>query len=489
MPQTRETLQQVIRRTLRDRRVVVVSNREPYIHTYQNGQVRVQRPASGLTVALDPVMRATGGVWVAHGSGDADSRVTDAQNRVRVPPDRPAYTLKRVWLTKGQEEGYYYGFANSALWPLCHIAYRRPLFRQSDWESYRDVNQLFAEAVVEEVGQERAFVFIQDYHLALLPRLVKERCPRAVVGHFWHIPWPNPEVFRVCPWRTELLEGLLGSDMLGFHVRYHCNNFIDTVDRELEARCDQEITAIVYGGATTKIRSFPISADFEFINQEAARRPVLQRMREFREQLRLPEHHVGLGVDRTDYTKGIPERLRAIDRFLELHPDYLGRFVFVQVAVPSRLHVEEYRRLNDEIDNLVEEINWKHGSKSWKPIIHFARHLQPPDLFALYRLARFCLVSSLHDGMNLVAKEFVSARVDEQGVLLLSQFTGAARELHDAVLINPYATDHLAEKIFCALEMSDREVHTRMRRMRETVRERNIYKWAADVIRKLGKLA
>ena len=489
MAQTKQTLRRLTRRTLGDRPFVVVSNREPYVHTYRDGAVQVQRPASGLTVALDPVMRAVGGLWVAHGSGDADAHVTDTRNSVRVPPEKPAYTLKRVWLTKEQEAGYYYGFANSALWPLCHIAYRRPLFRQSDWESYREVNELFADAVAEEVGKEKAFVFVQDYHLALLPRLLKQRCPRAAVAHFWHIPWPNPEVFRICPWKSELLEGLLGSDILSFHIRYHCNNFLDTVDRELEARPDREMTAIVYHGQTTKLRSFPISVDFEAINWEAARRPVTLRMRELREQLRLPARNVGIGIDRADYTKGIPERLRALDRFLDLYPEYRGDFAFVQVAVPSRVHVEEYRRLNDEIDQLVEQINWKHALGSWKPILYLPQHLGPRDLFALYRLARFCLVSSLHDGMNLVAKEFVAANVEEDGVLLLSQFTGAARELRDALIINPFATDQLAEQIHQALTMEDDEVRARMRRLRETVRERNIYKWASDILRKLGRLA
>ncbi|MBI4466660.1 MAG: trehalose-6-phosphate synthase [Acidobacteria bacterium] len=466
----------------------MVSNREPYIHAYRNGQVQVRRPASGLTVALDPVMRAVGGVWVAHGSGEADSHVTDERDRIRVPPEKPAYTLKRVWLNKEQEEGYYYGLANSALWPLCHIAYRRPVFRAADWDCYREVNEKFAQAVAEEVGEEKAFVFVQDYHLALLPRLVKERCPQATVAHFWHIPWPNPEVFRICPWKVELLDGLLGNDMLSFHIRYHANNFIDTVDRELEARPDREMTAIIYRGQTTKIRHFPISVDFETIHWEANRRPVKLRMRELREQLRLPTRNIGLGIDRADYTKGIPERLRAIDRFLELSPEYAGDFAFVQVAVPSRVHVEEYRRLNDEIDGLVEEINWKHGRGAWKPIVYLPQHLPPTDLLALYRLARFCLVSSLHDGMNLVAKEFVAANVEEDGVLLLSQFTGAARELRDALIINPFATDHLAEQIHQALTMEDDEVRRRMRRLRDTVRERNIYKWAGDIIRKLGRL-
>jgi len=489
MVHTSSSLRRLIRRSWRDRLFVAVSNREPYIHTYGESGIRVMRPASGMALAVDPVMQASGGLWVAHGSGDADAEVTDANAHVRVPPNRPAYTLKRVWLTKQQEEGYYYGFSNAALWPLCHIAYRRPVFDESQWQTYREVNELFAASVAEEIGNRSAFVFIQDYHLALLPRLLKQRCPQTIIAHFWHIPWPNPEVFRICPWKAELLDGLLGSDILGFHIRYHCNNFIDTVDRELEARPEREMTAITYGGKTTKIRAFPIGVDFEAIAWAAARRPVTLLMKQLREQYRLPEHNLGIGIDRLDYTKGIPERLRAIDRFLELYPDYIGNFAFLQVGVPSRIHVEEYRRLSDEVDEAVEQINWKYRVGAWVPIIYIRQHLDPPVLYALYRLARFCLVSSLHDGMNLVAKEFVAANVEEDGVLLLSQFTGAARQLRDALIINPYAADAVARCIYQALTMEGREVRSRMRRLRESVREHNVFKWAADIIQKLGKLA
>lgn len=488
MAQTRDTLREQVQRTLRNRLFVVVSNREPYMHIYHDRKIQMLRPASGLTIALDPVMRAVGGLWVAHGAGEADPEVTDDRGRVQVPPEKPAYTLKRVWLTKEQEEGYYYGFANGAFWPLCHNAFRRPVFRQSDWERYREVNGLFAQAVAEEVGDQKAFIFIQDYHWGLLPRMLKERCPQAKVAHFWHIPWPHPEVFRICPWRIDILKGLLGNDMLCFHIRHHGLNFMDTVERELEARTDRETNAIIYRGHATKIRNFPISVDFEAIQEEAAGRDVARKMKEFRQQFRLPERNIGVGVDRADYTKGIPDRLRAIDRFLELHPEYIGDFAFVQVAVPSRVRVEEYRKLNEEIDTLIEEINWKYRSGSWKPIVPVREHLGRTELFALYRLARFSLVTSLQDGMNLVAKEFVAANLDEKGVLVLSEFTGAARELTQALIVNPYSADHTAEAIHRALTMDDKQVRARMHRLREIVRERNIYKWAADILRKFRRL-
>ena len=489
MVQDQVTLRRLARQTLQSRPLVVVSNREPYIHTCHNDGVTVMRPASGMVVALDPVLRACGGLWVAHGSGNADQQVADTRGHVRVPPENPSYTLKRVWLSKEQEKGYYYGFSNSALWPLCHIAYRRPLFEKSHWDSYHEVNELFAKNVAEEIGDQPAFVFVQDYHLALLPRMLKQRNSKLRVALFWHIPWPNPEAFRICPWKKELLEGLLGCDILGFHVRYHCNNFIETVNRELEARPDQEMTAVVYGGHTTKVRAFPISVDFAAINAAADTPQVARLMKQWREKYKLPSKNIGIGVDRLDYTKGIPERLRAIDRFLENHPEYVGDFVFVQIGVPSRTHVEEYRKLGEEVGETVGRINRKYRQGSWKPILYLAEHHEPPDLYALYRLARFCIVSSLHDGMNLVAKEFVAADIKEDGVLLLSQFTGAARQLRQAMIINPYAVDNLSESIYAALTMDNKEVQVRMHRLRETVRENNIYKWAESILRKLSRLA
>ncbi len=490
MPETQQSLRHLIRSRLRDHRIVVVSNREPYMHVTQNGHVQCIRPASGVTVALDPVMRASRGVWVAHGSGSADRRVSDSNGYVSVPPGHPQYRLRRVWLSKRQENGYYYGFANSALWPLCHVAFRRPVFRRTDWEAYRRVNRIFADHVAEEIRDQRAFVFIQDYHFALLPRMLRERCPRAVIAHFWHIPWPNPEIFRVCPWRHEILDGMLGSDVLGFHIRYHCQNFIDTVDRELEARPDRELTAIVYGGHTTRIRAFPISIDFEDVSRQAASARTRKAAATFHRKRRLKKNTIlGVGADRLDYTKGVPDRLEAIDRLLERYPQYQGRFVFVQAGVPSRTQIEEYRRVNQEVAAKVAALNEKYQMGEWQPVIFLHEHVPLAELLGIYRLARFLVVSSLHDGMNLVAKEFVASKVDRSGVLLLSRFTGAARELKDAVIVNPFAPDDLAEKMHAAIEMPQLEVRRRMTRLRTQVRDNNIYKWAAEIIRKLSKLA
>jgi trehalose 6-phosphate synthase len=484
---TKERLHDLVKTKLSDYLFIVVSNREPYVHTYAGADIQCQVPASGLTMALDPVMQACGGTWIAHGSGDADRDVVNDHNKVGVPPEKPQYSLRRVWLTKEEEDGFYYGFSNETLWPLCHISYTRPLFDESDWNMYRRVNQLFADSVIEEVGGRKAFVFIQDYHLTLLPRLIKERQPNIITAQFWHIPWPNREAFRICPWQEEILDGLLGNDLLGFHIRYHCNNFLDTIDRALEARVDWDRYEVTRGSKKTAVRPFPISVDFDEISREAQKDEVMAEIGRLTNRLGLRDKLVGTGADRIDYTKGIPDRLRSLDRFLERYPEYKGRMVFIQAGVPSRIHIDTYKKLNEEIDNLVEEVNWKHAVWHWKPIVYLREHLPPLTLMALRRMANFYIVSSLHDGMNLVAKEFVASRFDEDGVLILSPFTGAARELTDALLVNPYATDHLAEAIKKALEMPQAERQRRMRKMRAVVQENNIYKWAADIISELVK--
>lgn len=483
----REALQELVKQKLSDYLFIAVSNREPYTHNYEGTDIRCVMPASGLTTALDPVMRACGGTWIAHGSGAADKDVVDENNKVKVPPEDPKYSLKRVWLTKEEEDGYYFGFSNEALWPLCHVSFTKPLFSEPDWKTYKAVNQKFAESVLEEVGNKKAFVFIQDYHLALASRFIKSRNPNIITAQFWHIPWPNPEAFRICPWQEEILDGLLGNDLLGFHIQYHCNNFMDTVDRAMEARVDRERFTVVKGGEKTLVRPYPISIDFEEIDRESSQEKVTLEIKSLKKHLGLDREYIGMGADRIDYTKGIPERLRAISLFLEKYPEYMGRFVFILAGVPSRVHIGAYMKLNEEIDNLVEEINWKYQSGHYKPVVYLKEHLSPLTLRALNRMAHFCTVSSLHDGMNLVAKEFVSSRIDELGVLLLSPFAGASRELNDALPVNPYATDLFADTMKRALEMPVEEQQRRMRKLRAVVRENNIYKWASDIITELVK--
>jgi trehalose 6-phosphate synthase len=482
-----DRLEQVARTRLGGAKLIVVANREPYIHRFRGGEVDWVRPAGGLTAALDPVMQACGGVWVAHGSGDADRQTADAYGRLRVPPNDPAYTLRRVWLSKEQEEGYYYGFANSSLWPLCHQVYCRPTFDPAHWAAYRQVNQLFAEAVLEEAQGGPALVFVQDYHFALLPRLLKQARPDLVVAHFWHIPWPNPETFSVCPWATDILDGMLGNDLMSFHIQYHCNNFLETVDRTLECRIDRERFAVERNGQATAVRPYPISvdpglaADYLKGNWEV-------RARAFRKRHRLADRPLLVGVDRVDYTKGIPERLAAVDRLLTTRPEWRGRFHFLQIGAPSRTHLPAYRDLNDEVQTLAERINWQHGTSDWQPVVFLNELYGPEDIFLLYRMAAGCVVSSLHDGMNLVAKEFVTARSDEQGVLVLSQFTGAARELPDAVLVNPFDVEQTAAGLHAALTMPADEQRRRMQAMRQQVDDHNIFRWAGMLLSEVGKL-
>jgi trehalose 6-phosphate synthase len=478
---TADRLSVHIRSKLNGSRLFVVSNREPYSHIRQGKSIEVMVPASGLVTALEPVLRASDGTWVAHGSGDADRETVDRNDRLRVPPDDGKYSLRRVWLTKEEEEGYYYGFANEGLWPLCHIAHTRPIFRSSDWDHYRDVNEKFAAAVLEEMeGTEEPVLLAQDYHFALLPRLVKRARPDARIAIFWHIPWPNPEAFAICPWQKELLDGLLGADLVGFHIQAHCTNFLQTVDRTLESRIDWEHFAVNREDHRTVVKPFPISVDFSE-GADAGESPYAERGDILRE-LGVEATFLGVGVDRVDYTKGILERFLGIERMLEKYPSYQGKFVFVQIGAPSRSTIKRYHDLQVEVEQEAERINRRFQTSKWRPIVLLKRQHSHKEIQRYYRTADLCMVTSLHDGMNLVAKEFVAARRDEQGVLVLSRFTGAARELPDAVLVNPYDIEQTAEAIRFALEMSPEERAERMRRMRRVVKEHNIYRWAGNLI-------
>jgi trehalose-6-phosphate synthase len=478
---TAERLRAYVRGKIVGRPLFVVSNREPYMHVRKNGSITTLVPASGLVTALEPVLLACDGTWIAHGSGDADRDTVDAGDRVRVPPDHPAYTLRRVWLSREEERGYYYGFSNEGLWPLCHIAHTRPLFRASDWKSYESVNRTFAAAVVNEMhGTDGPIVLVQDYHFALLPRLIKAARPDAQVAMFWHIPWPNPEAFGICPWQTELLDGLLGADLVGFHTQAHCNNFLDTVDRALEAQIEWERFTVRRQGHLTAVKPFPISVALrETTNGD---RPPAPSPVDLLKDLGVRAYRFGIGVDRADYTKGLLERFVAIERFFERWPEYIGQFTFVQIAAPSRTDIKRYQELVTQIEQEVARINRRFQTPVWTPIVLRMRHHDHAEIEPYYRAAAVCLVTSLHDGMNLVAKEFVAARDDETGVLILSQFAGASGELDDALIVNPYDTEQLALALHQALTMSESDARARMRRMRATVREHNVFRWAGRLI-------
>jgi trehalose 6-phosphate synthase len=488
---TADRLAVQIQTRLQGGRLFVVSNREPYIHQRNGKSLEVTVPPSGLVTALEPVLTACDGTWIAHGSGSADKEVVDKHDRLRVPPENPHYTLRRIWLSKEEEEGYYYGFSNEGLWPLCHMAHTRPIFRERDWQLYQEANRKFAAAVLEEIADtENPVVLVQDYHFALLPQMLKEKRPDARVAIFWHIPWPNPEAFGICPWQRQLVDGLLGADLIGFHVQSHCNNFLQTVDRVVESRVDLEHFSVTRQNHRTLVRPFPISVDLgddEVIADDSYGTDYVDRAG-LLHGLGVETAFVGVGVDRVDYTKGIHERFRAIERFLEKYPKYQGQFTFLQIGAPSRTHIKRYHDLMGELEAEAERINWRFQSGKWKPILFLNRQHSHAEIDRYYRAADLCLVTSLHDGMNLVAKEFLAARRDERGVLILSQFTGAARELRDALLVNPYDVDQTAEAIRVALEMDPEEKQMRVHRMRRQIKENNIHRWAGNLVTELCEL-
>jgi trehalose 6-phosphate synthase len=476
------TLKTILHDYLAGEEIIILSNREPYIHNWKQDRVEVQVPASGLVTALEPIMRACSGVWIAHGSGSADRATVDRRGHVRVPPDRPAYAIRRIWMTPEEEAGYYYGFSNEGLWPLCHLAHVRPVFRSQDWQSYKEINERFAMAVIEEAKTDNPVVLVQDYHLALAPKIIRDHLANATIITFWHIPWPNSERYAICPWHRDILEGLLGSSILGFHTRFHCSNFIDSVDRLLESRIDRDVSTISHGGKLTAVNHYPIS--IEWPSQPLREHPsVLDCRTHVRTRHRFkPEHRIGLGVERLDYTKGILERFLSVERLLELQPEWVGAFTFIQIAAPSRSIIEQYRRFSEEVRNLADRINIRFGYSGYQPITLLVEHHDPADLMTYYRGADLCFVSSLHDGMNLVAKEFVAARDDDQGVLILSRFTGAASELPEALIVNPYHIDQCAAALHLALTMPPVEQRARMRSMRGHVQEFNVYRWAGRML-------
>ncbi|KKW20333.1 MAG: Alpha,alpha-trehalose-phosphate synthase (UDP-forming) [Parcubacteria group bacterium GW2011_GWF2_50_9] len=484
-PWTAERLKEFIKAYVKDRKIFVVSNREPYIHSRTKNGIEYSVPASGMVTALEPIMEACGGLWLAHGSGNADKETADAEGKLPVPPDEPRYTLRRVFLTPKEIKGHYVGFSNEALWPLCHLAHTRPLFRKEDWVEYRRVNSKFAEALLSEIREvQEPIILVQDFHLALLPRMIKEKRPDAKIGLFWHIPWPSAEQFSICPWRKEILDGMLGADIIGFHTRTYGNNFIDTVGKEIESLIDLEQFSITCEEHRTFIKPLPISIAFAGESESEGKAHDKNILEKFGVETPL----VGLGIDRLDYTKGILERFKGIEFFLAKYPPYKEQFTFLQIAPLSREDSAKYREYGEAVTKEAERINAIYGTRDWKPIVLVKKHYSHAVLKELYRLAHVCLVTSLHDGMNLVAKEFVAARSDEQGVLVLSNFTGAARDLKGALPLNPYSAEETCEAIMTALTMPKNEQRRRMREMRNAVRDYNVYRWSAEFIKAIISL-
>jgi trehalose 6-phosphate synthase len=475
--EARQRLEDFAAERLEGVHLVVVSNREPYLHTDPNDPKQWVTPASGLTTALDPVMRICRGTWVAHGSGAGDRAVTDEAGRVDVPPDDPRFTLRRVWLQRDEIDGYYNGFSNQTLWPMCHQVYVRPRFEEEHWQQYVHVNKKFAQAVLAQIEGRRAIVLVQDYHLALLPKMIKKERPDVVLSQFWHIPWANPDALHTCPWERPLLKGLLGNDIIGFHVRHYCNNFLESVTETLEARIDYAESIVFRGGRRTHVRPYAISIDPEAIPPDTGV--------EVPEIVPLERNGVRflLGVDRLDYIKGIPEKLRAFDTLLARHPQLRGKVTLAQLATPTRSSVPEYASLENQVKQLAGEVNERYGNEAWKPVVLIDRMLDAPELAALYARSAACVVGSLQDGMNLVAKEFVASRRDNRGVLVLSQFAGALHVMRGALPVHPFDREAYAATLHEALLMSPEEQERRMRRLRATLFESTIYTWAENILR------
>ncbi|WP_254535310.1 alpha,alpha-trehalose-phosphate synthase (UDP-forming) [Halomarina litorea] len=464
--------------------LTVVSNRQPYRHDYEDGEgerdrVVVDRPAGGLTAGLDPVMRHAGGTWVAWGDGDADREVVDDGDRVGVPPEDPAYTLRRLWLTDDEVAGYYRGYANQALWPLCHAATGKMTFDAADWRDYRAVNRTFADAVVEESGSDPR-VWFQDYHFALAPRMVRERRPDASLMQFWHIPWPAPDVFRTCPQRRDVLAGLLANDLLGFHTERYRDNFLDCVDAELDdAVVARGRNRVRYDGHVTTVGAFPMGVDAEDIERRAAAATGEFWERFRREHGIAPETTVALGVDRLDYTKGIPRRLAGLEKLWELRPEWRGEVTYVQKGSESRSSIPAYARHQEEVFDAIDRVNDRFGTDEWTPVVYTDELYSEDELAALYRHSDVGLVTPVRDGMNLVAKEYVAAQVDDDGVLVLSDLAGATEGFADRGVLTttPFDPESLAASLETALTMPADERRRRMRSLRRQVREHDIYDW------------
>jgi trehalose-6-phosphate synthase len=472
---------------LQKKMMVVVSNREPYMHIHDGKAIKCIVPASGMITAMEPILKACSGLWIAAGTGDADRETVDKDSKVEVPPEEPKYTLKRLWLTREEETHFYYGFSNEGMWPLCHIAHTRPTFRKIDWEFYKKVNEDFARAVLDEIkDEEEPYILIQDFHFALLPELIKKEKPKSKVAIFWHIPWPNPESFGICPWQKEILQGMLGADLIGFHTQYHCNHFLETVNSAIESRVLWDNFSVKRGGHTTVVKPFPISIDFtmkDYDNFAAKISPST-----LLNQHGIGSKFMGIGVDRIDYTKGIVEKFLAIERFLEKNPSYVGKFTFVQIGAPSRTLIKSYSDTVSAVENEAARINARFKTKDWKAILLLKRHHSHSEIAPFYSSADFCMVTSLHDGMNLVAKEFVAARNQNDGSLILSRFTGASQELQGAIIVNPYDIEKSADAIKMALEMPLEEQNQRMNQMRLVIVRNNIYAWASTLLRTMAAI-
>lgn len=476
-------LRAFIEENFADKKLIIATNREPYVHKKAGSVIKVEKPAGGVTSALDDVMRAVGGTWVAWGSGSGDKEAVDSRDCVMAPPENPSYTLKRVWLSPAEADNYYHGYSNHLLWPLCHITLDRVYYRKRFYEDYKKVNQYFASAILKEAEKD-SIVWLHDFHLCLVPKMLREKGAGLTIAHFWHIPWPDWSVFRVCPQSKELLEGLLGSDLIGFQIPLFAKNFIECVSESLNAAIDYQNSTIDYNGHTTRLKAFPISIDYDKFNSMASLPQTKKAMENIRRRYAIRNGFIGIGVDRLEYTKALIKRLQAIDLFFERYERFRGRFTFIQIAVPTRMK-EPYISYKETVEGLIKKINKKYSKDGWRPIIYIDRKIEHKDLAAYYRLADVAIISSVYDGMNLVAKEYAASQVDEKGALILSELAGAADELEGAILVNPYDIEGFSDSIKTALSLPQKDKAARMSLLRTQIEENDIFRWVINIIHEM----
>jgi alpha,alpha-trehalose-phosphate synthase [UDP-forming] len=457
-------------------RLVVVSNRLPYNPVRTSKGIRYVKGSGGLVTALDPVLRLCNGLWIGWDGGTGppmkEKRVTVSES-----DDEGSYQLRFVNLTEKEISHYYYSFSNRILWPLFHNFIGLSHFNSAHWKTYFKTNAYFAGEILEEANPSD-IIWVQDYHLCLVPNFIRYQHPELKPYFFLHTPFPPYDTFRVLPWRRPILEGLLGSEKIGFHVKNYADNFLDCVEKILNIPVDRERGIIGIERREVKVSWHPISIDYEAFRDIALTKRVTNRVRKRRSHI--GDFIVILGVDRLDYTKGIKERLLAVERFLEKHGKFRNRILFIQVAVPSRTRVEEYRVMKREVDETIGRINGHFTREGWPPIQYIYRSLSREELVAYYRLADIALITPGRDGMNLIAKEYVASQVDKKGVLILSEFAGAAEELTEALLVNPYDIETVSDAIYRAIRMSSAQKKRRMEKMQDLGSRWDIYCWVRD---------
>jgi trehalose 6-phosphate synthase len=418
-------------------------------------------------------MQECRGLWIAWGSGDSDFEVCDSEHKVLVPKD-PKFTLKRIRLNEQEVENYYRGFSNRVLWPLFHFFVEKMHLEKDYWSTYRKVNKKFADAVVEETNEDNDLIWVHDYHLSLVPKFIRDTKPNAKIAFFWHIPWPPWELFGSLPQRNELLKGLLHSDLVGFHTLSYVQNFMECACKYPGLKIDSKKGIIASSNNSTRVKQFPLGISYKDYSKLSQSENIIKKATELKKMHK--DRKLILGIDRLDYTKGILDRIKAYEYFLEQNPQFRKKVILVQIATPSRDNIEEYCTMKKEIDEAVGDINSRFGREDWTPIMYFYRKIPQESLLAYYKAADIGLLTPIRDGMNLIAKEFTAAK-DKDGVLILSEFAGASEELNEAIIVNPYDLQGTAGAIKTAVEMPLSEKIQRFQSMKNKVKKFNAQWW------------